>query len=211
MVHGGDHGDNGSAVGEGQYADLRTGEELLYHDLPAGVAEGPVFHDGLYGGFRFFQILGNQNALAQGQTVGLDHDGEGGGAQIGKRLGRIVKDLIGGGGNVILVHQVLGKDLAALNPGGLGVGTEAGNSRLMEPVHTAQGQRIVGRDYGEVHGVGFGKVHNGVDVLGTDLGNAHGVGSDAAVAGQSVDGLHSGIFPQFFDNGVFAASAADYQ
>ncbi len=46
------------------------------------------------------------------------------------------------------------------------------------------------------------------DVLGADV-DADGVGGDAAVAGQAVNGLDRGIFFQLFDDGVFAAAAAD--
>ena len=79
----------------------------------------------------------------------------------------------------------------------------------MQAVHTAQSQRIVGSDHGEINGVRLGKVHDGGDVLGTDFGNTDSVSCNAAVAGQSIDGFHGGIFFQLLDNGVLAATAAN--
>jgi hypothetical protein len=57
--------------------------------------------------------------------------------------------------------------------------------------------------------MGLGEVHDFADVLGPDFRDADRVGGDAAVAGEGVDGLRLGILFQFFDDGVFAASAAD--
>ena len=119
--------------------------------------------------------------------------------------------LVVGGGDAVLFHEVFGKDLAGLDAGGLGVRAEAGDARFVEGVHAAQGQRIVRGHHGEVHLVLYGKVHDGADILGPDLGHAHGVGGDAAVAGQGVDGLHLRVFPELFDDGVLAATAAHDQ
>ena len=61
-------------------------------------------------------VGGDDDALAQRQAIGLDDnrvlvfllD-------VGERLGRVVKHLIGGGRDVVLLHQILCKDLAGLN------------------------------------------------------------------------------------------------
>ena len=79
----------------------------------------------------------------------------------------------------------------------------------METVHAAQGQGVVRGHHGEINGVGLGKVHNFFEVLGPGLRDAHRVRGNAAIAGESVDGLHLGILFQFFDDSVLAASAAD--
>ena len=79
----------------------------------------------------------------------------------------------------------------------------------MQAIHAAQSQRIVGSDHGKVNSVSLCKIHDSRNILGTDLGDTDSISSDAAVAGQSIDGLHSGIFFQLFDNGVLAAAAAN--
>ena len=71
-------------------------------------------------------------------------------------------------------------------------------------------QKGIIRGYnGEINAAGLGEIHNFFNILDPDLRNAHGVLGDAAVAGEGVNGLNPGIFPQLFDDGVFAASAAD--
>jgi len=112
---------------------------------------------------------------------------------------------------VIFFHQVLGKDLAGLDPGGSGVRPEAGDARGVEGVHTPQSQRIVRRHHREPHGVGDGEVHDGADFRGADLRHTNGVSGDAAVARQGVNRLHHRIFFQFFDDGVLPAAAAYYE
>ena len=211
MVHGGHHGGDGGAVGESQDADLRASQKLLDHHPAAGVPEGPVLHHGPDGILCLFIGPGDQHALAQGQTVRLDDDGEGGGFQIGERRSGRIEHLISGGGDVIFFHQVLGKDLAGLDPGGSGVRPEAGDARGVEGVHTPQSQRIVRRHHREPHGVGDGEVHNSADVCGADLRHTNGVSGDAAVARQGVNRLHHRIFFQFFDDGVLPAAAAYYE
>ena len=112
---------------------------------------------------------------------------------------------------MVFLHQVLGKDLAGLDPGGLGVRAEAGDARGVEGVHAPQGQGVVRRHHGEVQGVAPGEVHDGTDVRGPDLRHADGVGGDAAVARQGVNGFHSRILFQLFDDGVLPAAAAHYE
>ena len=59
--------------------------------------------------------------------------------------------------------------------------------------------------------MGPGKVHDAVKVLRADFRDAHRVLGDAAVAGEGVDRSGLGVLFQLFDDGVLAASAADYE
>ena len=209
VIHGGYHGGDVGAVGKGQDTDLRPGEKLLHHDLAARVAKGPILHDGLDGGPGLLHALGNEDPLAQSQAVGLDDGGVGGGLQVGHGLRRVRKHPVVRRGDAVFLHQALGKDLAGLDAGGVSAGAKAGDACRVEGVHAAQGQGVVRGHHREVHRVGRGKVYNGRDVLGPDLRDAHRVGRNAAVAGETVDGLHGSVFLQLFDDGVFAAAAAD--
>ena len=211
VVHGGYHGDHGLAVGKGQHGDLRAGEKFLNDHLISAVAEGAVQHDGFHGGHGVLPGLSDEHTLAQSQTVGLDHHGQGAGLHIVHRGGSIGEHLILRRGDPVFFHQVLGKDLAALNDGGLRLRAEAGDPSGLQRVHRTQHQRIVRRHHGEVNAVGLGKVHLRGNILRADLRDAHSVSSDAAVAGSAVDRLHSGILFQFFDDGVLTAAAADNQ
>ena len=99
----------------------------------AGLAEDVIFHHVPHGGLGLVPGLGDdQHALAQRQTVGLDDGGDGGGVQIGEAPAAMSsKTSYRGGGDAVLFHEILGKDLAALNDGGLGVG---GQSRGFQPL-----------------------------------------------------------------------------
>ena len=79
--------DGGLAVGQGEKADLATGQEFLDHDFGAGRAEPAVEHHG-DGGFGFIKRLGDDNAFAGGQAIRLDHDRRALLAHIGQRIVR---------------------------------------------------------------------------------------------------------------------------
>ena len=194
MVHGRHHGNNGFAVGKAQNGDLGPLHELLDDDARAALAEGLVLDHGADGGFCFLHRLRDDDALAECQTVGLDDDGRALRINIGAGSVRVGEELILCRGDAVLFHQVLGKCLARLDDGGLLVGAEAGNARLAQRVHRAEGQRIVRRDDGVVDPVRLGKFNLRGDVLCADLWHADRVGGDAAVTGQAVDLLDRGIF-----------------
>ncbi len=178
-------GHDGGAVGEGQHADLGPGEELLDHNLAAGVPEGPVLHAGHGRRPPPPPGSGHSTPLPRARAVGLDHHGEGGGFQVRQGPVRVVKDLILGGGDVIFLHQVLGKDLAALRSGrplasGPKQGMPAAWSRSTRP--RARGSS--GATTAKSTAWALAKSTMASDVLGPDLRYADGVGGDAAVAGQ---------------------------
>ena len=210
MIHGGHHGHHGLPVGEGQDGDLRSGEKLLNDHPAAALTEHALLHHGDNGLPGLLPGLGDDDALTQGQTVGLDHDGHFRRFQILQGRRRIVKALIGGGGDAVLLHQVLGKNLAALNLGRRGPGAEAGDAFFVQRVHRPQHQGVVRGHHGVVHLLLHGKSHNALDVLGPD-GDALRIRGDAAVAGQGVDFGDFRVLFQLFDDGVFAAAAADHK
>ena len=155
MVHGGDHGDDGFAVGEAEDADLGAGEELLDDDFRAALAEDFVLHHGADGVFRGLAGLADEDALAQGKAVGLDDGGQGAGVHIGEGLFRVGEGLIGGGRDVIFFHEVLGEGFASLEDGGIFAGAEAGEAFGLQGVGHAEDQGVVGGDDDEIDGVLF--------------------------------------------------------
>ena len=211
VIHRGHHGHDGLAVRKGEHGDLRSGEKFLNDHLTAAVAEGTVEHDGLDRCDGGRAILRDEHALSQCQTVSLDDDGQGtgldvvhGGTGVGKHLILRCRD-------AVLFHQILGKDLAALDDGGFRLRAEAWDTGGLQRVHRAEHQRIVRCDHGKINIVALGKGDLRGDVLRADVRNAHGVGRDAAVSGQAVDRLHFGVLFQFSDDGVLTAATADDQ
>ena len=208
MVHGGHHGDDGLTVGKGQDRDLGTLQELFHDQLLAALAELVVLHAGADRLLRLLAAASHHHALAQGQPVRLDHHGDGAAADIAECGIQLGEDLVAGGGDAVLFHQVLGEDLAALDEGGLRPGAEAGHADLLQGIDTAQDQGIVRRDHRIVDGICLSEGDNGGNVLGAD-GDAGGVRRDAAVAGERENLGDLGVLFQLADDGVLPAAAAD--
>ena len=160
------------------------------------------YHIGISGTSRY------SDALAQGEPVGLDDGGQRRGLKIVQRRLHLGKGLVCRGGDLITVHQILGKSLAALDNGGLFVGAEAGNARRLKRVDRAEYERIIRRDNGKIDRVCLCKFDDDGDIFGAD-GNALGVRGDAAVAGQGPDVGDGGTFAQLADDGMLAPARAD--
>ena len=122
----------------------------------------------------------------------------------------IVKGLIAGSGNAVLLHQVLGKDLAALEDCRIGTGAEGGDTSLVERIHHAQHQRVIRRNYDKVDAVILGEAHNTVNVGGTSL-HTDGICRNTAVAWQSIDRFCLGALLERPDNGMFPSAGTNYQ
>ena len=122
----------------------------------------------------------------------------------------LVEDLIGSGGNAVFFHQVFGKDLAALDDGGVGLRAEAGDADFVQRIHRPQHQRIVRGHHGVVNGVFLGKVHNARNVRG---GNVHAlrVCRNASIAGQGIDFFNGFVLFQLLNDGVFPSTATNDQ
>ena len=210
MIHGADHGDNPLAVGKGQDRDLGALEHLLNENARAALAKHTLAHHGVHGGPGLLPRIGQRDALAERQPVGLDDGRDGCAVEIGERLLLAVKDLEGGGRNAILLHEVFGKHLAALDFGRLFVGAKAGDAGLLQRVDGAQCERVVRRDHRKVDALVCGEGNDLVDLLCAD-GHQGGVGRNAAVAGQGEKLRHTGALLELFDDGVLPPAAADYQ
>ena len=75
MVLAGGHGDNVLPIAEGQNGDLGACHAFLDDHRSARGAEFATLHHVPNGGLGLRHGLGYNHALAQGQTVRLDHDG----------------------------------------------------------------------------------------------------------------------------------------
>ena len=144
----------------------------------------------------------------QGQAVRLDDDGHVRRLQVGHRRVIIGEGLVGSRGDAVLLHQVFGEDLAALDDGRGLAGTEGGDAHLRQRVHHAQAQRIVGRNDDEVDRV---VLRPGGDArhIGGLVGQALADGRHAAVAGGRVKLGDLRILRDFQGDGVLTATAAN--
>ena len=154
--------------------------------------------------------LGYDDALAERQTVGLDDDGDIAGLDVLVSVLGPAEDLVERGRYAVLVHEVLGEDLAAFDDGGVRPGTEAGHPGGLESVHAARHERVVGSHDSVISRVRLGELDYLV-YLHRAYGHALGVGLHSGVAGKSPYMLHGRVFVKLLDDGVLPAASAYYK
>ena len=186
MVHGGEHGDERDAVREAEDRYLRPLKVLLDDEARAALAEDALLHGGADGSAGLLAAHGDGDALAEGEAVGLDDEGQGRGLDVGHGCVEVVEDLIGGGGYAVLFHEALGKDLAALYLRRGLRRAEGRHADVLKGVGHAEAEGVVGCDDGEVYARLAREVHGALYIRGAAR-DADRIGRDAAVARQGVN------------------------
>ena len=210
MVHGGHHGSNGFAVGKAQNGDLGPLHELLDDDARTGAAECTAVDRVLDRLNGFFLGHGDRNTLAERKTIRLDNDRRAVLPDVLDRVRRVLKNSVACGRDIVFLHQILGKGLAALDDGSVLARTEGADACGLERVHHAERERIIRRDHNEIRLVLLRERDHAVDVGRFD-GNALRLSGDAAVARGAPDMVSLGALLQCMDDGVLTAAAADNQ
>ena len=176
-------------VGNRQHAGLLAVEPLLDHQPVAGGAEDFLAGDLLDRSDGLVAAGADDDALARGQPVGLDHHRHV--LAVLEELDGVVgvgEGLIIGRWDVGVAEQVLAEDLAALQFGGGAAGTEDPQPGLLEGVDDAGGQRAFRPDDGQPHVVFLGEPDQGgevgrldVDVFAVEIGAGVAWGHEDAV------------------------------
>ena len=114
VVLGGGDLDGVSAVAEGEEGELFAGEELFEDDFGLRSAEeGAAEHLG--GGFFGLKVgLADDDAFAGGEAGGFDDDGHGEAGEFFADLVEGGADGVGGGGDVVALHELFGEGFAGL-------------------------------------------------------------------------------------------------
>ncbi len=135
------------AVADAEEARFLALEELLDDDLVAEFQE--LAH-------RFLgrlPCLRDDDALAGGETVGLDDARDAGALEIGDRLVGIREPAVGGGRDAVAVADALGEGLRALELGGQAARPEGADARRLEIVDEARHERPLRPDHHEIDAV----------------------------------------------------------
>ena len=130
--------------------------------------------------------IADDDALARGQAVGLDHDGRMKDLDGFLDFGSRCADGVVGRGNVVALQEALGEAFAGFEHGGGARGTKDAQAALLKLVDDAERKRQLGADDGQIGLLGFGEANHGGNVLEVD-GNAAGDLGHAAVAGRADD------------------------
>ena len=117
--------------------------------------------DGL---FRLFEVVRHDDALACGQTIGLDHDRSARLAHEREGVGFAIAGAIPRGRKPMPDHEFLRERFAALEPGGVGIRAEDGDSRRADGVGDACDQRGLGADDHKPYPLVFGKAYDGLRI-----------------------------------------------
>jgi len=160
-------------IAEGQDAALLTNKQLLDDDGVAGRTELAGQHDVLECLHSLFLGLRDDDTLASSETVGLDDDVVADAVEVCLCLLVVVEVLVCGGGDVVLLHEVLAEGLATFHTGSGLIGTEALDLRqvLSEVVDNASNEGSLRTGYQEVDRVVAGEGDQSRKVVGLDTGD----------------------------------------
>ena len=160
---------DGPARHQGQDAQLLALQPLLDDHFSAGVAaELLADHDAVDGGQGFFLRGADDDALAGGQAVGLDHHGILAGLDVVAGRVGVIEDLEFASGDVGVAHEHLGECLAGLQLGAACVGPKTRKPGFLESIDDAAGQRLLGADDGQTDRFLLGEADEAVEVVGVE-------------------------------------------
>ena len=210
MVFGRNHRYQCFAVCKCQDRYFRTGDKLLYNDLVAGLAKHLILHNGVHCIGSLVEVLGNDNALAQRQTVCFynywihvvffnECNG----------IPRIAEYIVSCGWDVVFLHQILGEHLTSLDDCCGSVGTKCLDAGCFYCVYHACCQRVIRCNKYQVDLMLLCKGYHAVNVHGFDV-HTLGIAGNTAVTRRTVQLLYLWAFQQLANNGVFSSAAANY-
>ena len=173
------------AIDQGEEARFLAGQKLFDHHLVSGLAKGSFGHDMIDGGESLVFAVRQDNALAGGQTIGLDNDR--GAFFMDVFLGGValVEGGVPGRGNIVTLAEVLHEYLRAFQLGRSSGGTESLDSLRFQVVDKTRDQRSFRTDDDEIDFFRLREVDQGAGVPGGDI-DAGGDRGDARVARRAV-------------------------
>ena len=198
------------AVGEDEHAGLLAPEKVLDDDRRAGRAERAAFEEvaeGLAGGLA---RLGDHDALARREPVGLEDDRERLALDVGAGLVELAEPERprGRGRDAVALHDALGERLRPLEPRRRLRRADDGHAGLAEPVRQPGHERDLGPDDDEVHAAVERERDEPVDVVGRD-GHVLGDVGRAGVAGRAEEVGAAGAPGEGEGERVLAPTGAD--
>ncbi len=180
---------HGLAVGKGDEGRLLPRHERLDQHGGACIAIHPLVHDPVQGPGGFLPGLADNDALARGKPIRLDHQRELRIFQVRQRVLVAGKTPARGGGDVVFHHEFLGKGLAALDPGRGLLRAEYPEPGLHEHICNTRNQGSLGPHHGQIDLVFQRKILERPDIFRIN-GNALGNPGNACIAGSAKDRFH---------------------
>ncbi len=195
------------AVAHDEERDLGAGQAFLDDELRARRAESALAHDGDDRRLGLRAIPGDDDALAGGEAVGLEHErpAEFAGPGDAERFVGGCARAEPGGRHAVTRHERLRERLARLEGGGGPCRSEDGAPSGGKPVGDAEAERQLGPDDGEVDALAFGEAQEGVRIGEVGREGA-GEARDAGIAGSGDHLADAWVAGQAGDQGVLAGA-----
>ena len=200
--------DGARAVAHHEKRHFGSGQALFDHEPIAGRAERPRAHRRDGRRLRGCAVLGDDDAFAGGQAVGLQHDGETEPA-IADHRERFVEGLARlktRGRDGVACHEGFRKRLAGLEPGGGGGRPEQQSTFRGKAIGHAEAEGELRSDDGEVDVFAVRQVGDGVEVGEVDGKGARKTG-DAGITRGADQFADVAVGCETGDEGVLARAA----
>ena len=205
-------GTRARAVADDEERHFGTGQTLLDHEPRAGVAEPALAHRGDDGRFGLGAIVGDDDALAGGQAVGLQDDRESELAAIGRTraprraMSQVRKRAVG---TPCRAMNAFANALLDSRRAAAAVGPKSSRSGRGESIGDAEAQRQLRTDDGEVDLLALGERERARRDREMSTGNGPGERGDAGIARGADELADVAIGGEPGDERVLARAAAD--
>ena len=199
-----------AAGDEREQRALRSGQALLHEHLGARGTERAV-EAAAHGVLRHLDGVGDHDALARSQAIGLHDDGSAQLVHVRKRRLQLGEASVASRGDAVGLHELLAVRLAALELRTLRIGAEDRHAGFAQHVGHARHQRRFRADDHQVDGVALHELQDGLAVLGVQALHVLRDGVRPAVARGRIQVVGTGGFRQGPRNGVLTAAAAQNQ
>ncbi len=175
-------------------------------------AEGAVDHHHANRRLGLVTVLGNDHALAGGQTVGLDHDraAELAAANRPNRVVGVGADPVSRGRHAVPVHEVLGERLACFEACGQPPGPEDGTAAGAEQIGDTTLEGDLGTYDGQIDPLLLGKREHRLRIGGVNRGGLK-LPRDARITRCADDPVDAGLGGERGAERMFAGASAGHQ
>ncbi len=210
MILGAGHGQDVPAAHQGDEARLLAAQHFLDDHPATGVPEAVALQHVAHRRLGGRQVLGEDDALARCQAVGLDHDGGADPAQVVQGRRGFGEGGIGRGGDAVAGQEILGEGLGPLQLRWRPARSEAAQPRNLERVRDSGHQRCLGPDDGQPDPIALGELDQGRDVVRGD-GDVLDprLARGAAITRGDIDPLRQRRLCRLPRQGVLAPTVAD--
>ncbi len=206
-ISGRRHGHGALAVAEDQERGLLAPEEFFHQQGVARRPELALGQDAVNALQRLVQIPADQDALARGESIRLEHEGKADAspAQVVRGHPGIAECRVGRLGDAVPVAEGLGKGLGALQAGGCRGRAEARDARPGRRVAQPEHEGHFGARNDEPYAVTLREGHQSGHIIGLDGDGFHAFAAPA-VPGSPVEMFGPGRLDQRPRQGVLSAA-----